>query len=289
MVDDINKREISSSSIKTMTQADYRKLSDFIYTNYGIKIPPVKKSLLESRLQKRLRTLNIKSFSDYTKYVLSPEGIENELIQMMDLVTTNKTDFFREPSHFEYLANYALPELIRIKSRKKIYIWSAGCSTGEEPYTLAIVLNEFAEKNPGFYFSILATDLSTKVLKHAIKGIYEMEKVDPIPLTLKKKYLLKHRDKEQKIVKIAPELRNQIEFRRLNFMDNNFGLQEPMDVIFCRNVIIYFDRDTQEKLLNKFHNSLSVGGYLFIGHSETLTGMSVPLVQEKPTIYRRIK
>jgi chemotaxis protein methyltransferase CheR len=289
MTDDFDKKDIPSSSIKTLTQSDYRRLSDFIYTNYGIKIPPGKKSLLESRLQKRLRTLNLKSFTDYTKYVLSPEGIENELIQMMDLVTTNKTDFFREPSHFEYLINDALPELIRLKSKRKVSIWSAGCSTGEEPYTLGIVLNEFAEKNPGFYFSMLATDLSTKVLKHAIKGIYEIEKVEPIPLTLKKKYLLKHKDKDKKIVRIAPELRNQIEFRRLNFMDNNFGLQEPMDIIFCRNVIIYFDRQTQEKLLNKFYNSLSLGGYLFIGHSETLTGMTVPFVQAKPTIYRRTK
>ncbi|HDH05493.1 MAG TPA: chemotaxis protein CheR [Nitrospirae bacterium] len=277
-----------------LSERDFKRLSKFIHSECGIKMPDSKKTMLESRLQKRLRRLKLASFTEYCDYLFSPQGIENELVHMIDVVTTNKTDFFREPGHFDYLAQKALPELIAVHGagiRKELMVWSAGCSTGEEPYTLAIVLSEFAERCPGFKFRylILATDISTEVLEKAKHGIYEHDKVNPLPPGMKKKYLLRGKNKSSGLVRIAPDLRSNVRFRRLNFLEGDFGMREHMDIIFCRNVIIYFDRPTQEKLLSRFCSHLGPGGYIFMGHSETLHGMNLPLLQVAPTIYRKQK
>jgi chemotaxis protein methyltransferase CheR len=282
-----NVKDMHSTAIN---DRDFARLSSFIHNEYGIKMPEGKRVLLESRLRKRLRVLGMNSYSEYCDYLFSPEGAENELIHMIDVVTTNKTDFFREPKHFEYLVQTVLPELINrygATIRRKYTVWSAGCSTGEEPYTLAMVLSEFAEKQHGFYFSILATDISTRVLERAGLGIYKEDAVAPLPTALKMKYILRSKDKNKNLVRVAPELRALIKFRRLNFMDSDFGMKEPVDIIFCRNVIIYFDRPTQEKLLNRFCHHLIPGGYLFMGHSETLNGLGVPIVSAGPMVYRK--
>jgi chemotaxis protein methyltransferase CheR len=213
--------------------------------------------------------------------------MEEELTPMIDQVTTNKTDFFREPAHFDYLARKALPELTL--SKKSIVLWSAGCSTGEEPYTLAMVLNEFADGHRGCDFTILATDISTRVLEKARLAVYDEEAVSPVPPELKKKYLLRSKDRTRSLYRVRPELREHVRFRHLNLMDGDFGFREQMDIIFCRNVIIYFDKPTQERLLNGFCRHLSPHGYLFMGHSETLFGMDLPLVQVAPTVYRRVR
>ena len=277
-------------SASVMSDRDFKRLGAFIYDQCGIKISPAKKPMLEARLQRRLRGLSLKSFGEYCDYLFGPRGMEEELVRMIDLVTTNKTDFFREPSHFDYLRENCLSELVdagRAGFRKKLTVWSAGCSTGEEPYTLAMVLSEFAETHPGFQYTVIATDISTRVLATAALGVYETDRIGPVPLAMKKKYLLKSRDKSNGLVRITPELRAHVKFRRLNFMDGDFGLREPVDIIFCRNVIIYFDKPTQENLLHRFHRHLAPGGYIFLGHSETLFGMDVPLVQAAPTIYRK--
>jgi chemotaxis receptor (MCP) glutamine deamidase CheD len=167
-------------------------------------------------------------------------------------------------------------------------IWCAGCSTGEEPYSLAMVLNEFAEQNREFRFLVLATDISSKVLEQARLGIYEEEHIESIPLSLRKKYLLRSKEKDKNLVRIIPELRAFIRFRRLNFMDTSFGLRELMDIVFCRNVIIYFDRPTQEAVLNRICSYLQPGGYLFTGHSETLNGMNLPLNPVSHTVYKQM-
>ncbi|MCX5806858.1 MAG: protein-glutamate O-methyltransferase [Proteobacteria bacterium] len=278
--------EHSQSSTVIMSGKDFSRLKDFIYNECGINIVDSKKTMLEARLQKRLRKLNLTSFSNYCDYLFSPEGIQEEMTDMIDQITTNKTDFFREPAHFEYLSRSVLPHLAG--TRRNIFVWSAGCSSGEEPYTLAMVLSDFANINRGFNFLILATDISTRVLDKAKYAVYDEERINPVPYDMRKKYLLKSKDMTKKIYRIVPALREQVRFRRLNFMDRDFGFREPMDVIFCRNVIIYFDKPTQEKLLNKFCQYLSPDGYLFMGHSETLFGMDVPLTQVAPTIYRRI-
>ncbi|GAB7027654.1 CheR family methyltransferase [Geotalea toluenoxydans] len=274
---------------QSLSTKDFNRLSQFIYDELGIKMPPAKKTMLEARLQKRLRTLDISSFSDYCEYLFSSEGMNEEMVQMTDLVTTNKTDFFREPEHFDYLLNKVLPEWENKHRGKKLMVWSAGCSSGEEPYTLAMVLSEFGEACPGFRFEILATDISSRVLEKAKLAIYEEERVIPVPMALKKKYLLRGKDKNNPRVRIIPALRDKVHFRRLNFMDGDFGMREQLDIIFCRNVIIYFDRQTQERLLNHFYMHMAQGSHIFMGHSETLNGLNVPLTAVHPTVYRKLR
>jgi chemotaxis protein methyltransferase CheR len=272
-----------------MGDREFKRLSEFIVSELGIKMPPAKRTMLESRLQRRLRTLGMPSFGKYLDYVFSDKGLADELVQMIDLVTTNKTDFFREPAHFDYLVRHALPALDRefgAGHRRPLALWSAGCSTGEEPYTIAMTLSEYSERARGFRFAILATDVSTKVLDIAHAGIYDALKAEPIPPPLRRKYLLRSKDRKRDLVRIVPELRSLVKFRRLNFMESDFGLRERMDVIFCRNVIIYFDRPTQERLLRRLCGHLLPGGFVFMGHSETLSGLRVPLHQVAPTVYR---
>ena len=273
-----------------LSDKDFARLSQYIHSECGIKMPLPKKVMLEARLRKRLRALGLGSFGEYCDFLFSPEGLKQERICMIDVVTTNKTDFFREPRHFEYLVQNALPELIRLcgaGTRRSLQVWSAGCSSGEEPYTLAMVLSEFAAHNPGFNFSLLATDISTSVLERAVRGTYKEERVEPVPLELKKKYLLRSRDKSKRLVRMSPELRTMVQFRRLNFLEDDFGMKRPRDIIFCRNVIIYFDRPTQEKVLTRLCNHLIPGGYLFMGHSETLSSLDLPLVSVGHMVYRK--
>src|SRR5512143_2120237 len=224
-----------------LSRKDFGRLSAFVYELCWIKLPPGKKTMVEARLRKRLHALEMNSYDDYCDYLFGPEGRRGEVVRMIDLVTTNKTDFFREPVHFDYLLGTCLPEFCdaaRGRPWRKMSVWSAGCSTGEEPYTLAMVLSEFAETRPGFRFSILATDISTKVLETAALGIYDEERIAPVPPAMQRKYLLKSRDRSKGLVRVAPVVRSHVDFRQLNLMDENFGIREWLDVIFCRNVII---------------------------------------------------
>jgi chemotaxis protein methyltransferase CheR len=274
---------------EAISSRDYARLSKLIYQEAGINLGTEKKTMLEVRIKRRLKELVLNSYAEYCDYLFGHHGMKNEIIHLIDVVTTNKTDFFREPKHFSFLVERALPDLTGADSLDHpLLIWSAGCSTGEEPYTLAIVLNEYALTHPGFRFRILATDISTTVLHKAEKGVYTTEVVSPVPAQLKMKYFLRSRDRTSIRVRVAPELRRQVEFRRLNFMDGNFGLNDKVDAIFFRNVMIYFDRATQERILLKLAKSLVPGGYLFVGHSETLHNMNLPLVPVAPALYRRM-
>ncbi len=269
---------------------DFQRLSSLIYRECGIKMPEAKRTMLEARLNKRLRALSLHSFTDYCNYLFSKEGMEQELTPMIDLVTTNKTDFFREPDHFDFLYRTALPDLLVTEGagvRRNLLIWSSACSTGEEPYTLAMVANEFGETQRGYRFSVLATDISTRVLEAGRLGVYDEERVVPIPQGLKRKYVLRSKDRTKHLVKMSPDLRSLVIFRRLNLMDEEYPIQEGVDIIFCRNVVIYFDRRTQEQLVAKLCRYLSPRGYLFMGHSENLHGLDLPLVQVAPTVYRK--
>jgi len=270
-----------------LTEKDFTRLSRFIHSECGIKMPVPKKVMLEARLKKRLRSLGLESYEEYCDFLFSPEGMEHERVFMINVVTTNKTDFFREPGHFEYLLQNALPELMRLCGTGTRRIWSAGCSTGEEPYTLAMVLSEFAARSPGFNFSLLATDISTSVLEKAVRGVYKEERVEAIPQEFKRKYFMRSKDRGKGLVRVVPELRALVKFRRLNFLDHDFGMRELQDIIFCRNVIIYFDRSTQEKVLGRLCKHLIPGGYLFMGHSETLSSLDLPLVSVGSMVYRK--
>ena len=274
-----------------MSERTFKRLSELIHTQCGIKMPPSKKVMLEGRIRKRLRVLGMNSIEQYCEFLLSEKGFENELVHAIDVVTTNKTDFFREPGHFEFLLDEGLPELVSTRGwgmRKRLNVWSAGCSTGEEPYSIAMVLREFANRYQNFTFSILATDISTKVLDAARAAVYDEARVEPVPMAFRKSYLLRSKDRSKKQVKIAPELRALVKFRRLNFMEEDFGISEPVEIIFCRNVIIYFDRPTQQRLLSRFCSLLTPGGYLFMGHSETLNGMDLPLINLGTTVYKKL-
>lgn len=269
-----------------LSALEFNQLTKIVYSQCGINLTAAKKVMLESRLSKRLRTLQISSFKQYIEFVSSKEGIDNELIHMIDVVTTNKTDFFREPHHFEYLKSNILPEHIHA-SKQTIKVWSAACSTGEEPYTLAMVLQEFAHQHAGFSYSILASDISTQVLQKAAVGIYNMRGVEGLPLAIKQKYLLKSKDKEKPTVRIIPTLREKVNFLRVNLMENvnSWNIPDGLDIIFCRNVLIYFDRETQLEVVKKLTQKLKPGGYFFIGHSESLHAFQLPIAQVRPTIF----
>ena len=272
-----------------LSNNDFNKLSNFINSNYGIKMPKAKRIMLQSRLQKRLKELNFTSFKQYCDYLFSAKGQEEEVIKMMDVVSTNKTDFFREPAHFNFLKKDIPNNYINNhSSNKNLKIWSAGCSSGEEAYTLAIILSELKNQYPEIFFSILATDISTKMLDKASLAIYDENKIDTIPLELKKKYFLKSKDHSKNKVRVIKELRNKVNFSRLNFMDNYYKVHGKFDCIFCRNTLIYFDHETQEKVINKLCLSLKKDGYFFLGHSESINNMNVPLKQIQPTIFKKI-
>ncbi|MGA7243218.1 MAG: protein-glutamate O-methyltransferase CheR [Terracidiphilus sp.] len=268
-----------------LSSRDFARLRELMHAETGICLSPEKKTMVEVRLKRRLRILNMATYREYCEFVFGCKGRKEELIYLINVITTNKTDFFREPAHFEFLAQRALPELAM--NGRPFLAWSAGCSSGEEPYTVAMVLSEYAETLSGFRFRILATDISTAVLEKAELGVYTSECVAPIPLALKRKYLLRSRDSKSARVRVVPDLRKLIEFRRLNFMDADYALAERADVIFCRNVLIYFDRATQESILRKLVHNLTPGGYLFVGHSETLHDMALPVVPVAPALYRK--
>lgn len=273
-----------------ITEKDFSRFSQLIYDVCGIKMPPHKQSMLEARLRKRLRSLGLSSYEEYRKYLFSHDGMVEELTNMIDVITTNKTDFFREPRHFDFLIGTALPSLVPLTGagiNRPLRIWSAGCSTGEEPYTLAMFLEEFLWENKHITYQLMGTDISTQVLEKAVLGIYHRDKIEPVPENYRKKYLLKSRDKADPKVRIIPEIRAKTNFHRLNFMDEKFNVADRQDIIFCRNVIIYFDRQTQERFLSRLCDCLLPGGYLFMGHSETLSGMPLPLKQLAPAVYIR--
>lgn len=275
----------------TISQQLFARLSDLIYAESGIKMPLSKKTMLEARLTRRLRAIGLSTFDAYANYLFSPEGIANELVHMLDCVTTNKTEFFREPQHFEYLVEHVLPDLIQRTGagmRRPLMVWSAACSSGEEPYTLAMILDEFSQHIAGFKYQILGTDISTRVLEKAKSAIYTEEQTATVPDVLRRRYLMRSKDRNKELVRIVPELRALVKFRRLNFMDGDFGMREKMDIIFCRNVLIYFDRPTQTKVVNRLCEHLISGGYLFTGHSETLNGMPLPLEAVANTVSRRL-
>lgn len=270
-----------------LNNTDFQKLSEFINTYSGIKMPPTKKTLLESRLQRRIKELNVTSFEEYCNIVFSSNQKSTEVIKLIDRVCTNKTSFFREIGHFEYLQKHILPEMID-SNKKLMKIWSAGCSSGEEPYSIAIAINEFRRSNEFIDYQILGSDLSTTILKQAKNAIYHESKIEDLPIEIKRRYFLKGKGEYKGVVRVKPEISKKVMYQRINFMDNEYPINESFDLAFCRNVLIYFDRETQEKVIKKICKKIKIGGYFFLGHSESTMGMQLPLKQLSPTIYQRI-
>lgn len=277
-----------TTTIEKLHTEEFMYISAFIQEHYGIQLPVTKKMMVEARLQKRLKTLNMVTFQDYFDFVFSSAG-RNEYQQMIDLLTTNKTDFFRESNHFDFLAEGILPKLLK-NQQDKLQFWSAASSTGEEVYSILITLEEYflraLRKIP---YTILGTDLSMQVLQKAARAVYDEDRMENIPLYIKKRYLLKNKDRQNPKARIKPEFLEAVEFKRLNLLKEFRGIDFNYDVIFCRNVLIYFNREVQQEVVTKLASRLKTGGYLFIGHSESLTNMQLPLRQVKPTIYQKIE
>jgi chemotaxis protein methyltransferase CheR len=273
-------------TVDALAERDFRRLSDFIYQYSGIKMPPVKKTMLEGRLRKRLRVTGFATIADYCSYLFDGNGLEQEAVHLIDVVTTNKTDFFREVRHFDYMAEHTLPQLLA-DGHRHIRAWSSACSTGAEPYTMAMVMDDQLVREARASYQILATDLSTDVLRTAYQGIYDEAMLKPVPRDYMRRYVMQPVDPRSTQVRISPQLRRNVAFARLNLMDPAYQVGEPMHIIFCRNVLIYFDKPTQEAVVSKLCDRLLPGGYLFIGHSESIAGMKLPVRQIANTIFRK--
>lgn len=260
---------------------EFERFRTLIYDESGIALNDQKQGLVASRLSKRLRQLGLSTFSEYYEELMRDPQRE-EFTRMLDLISTNKTDFFREPKHFDFLREEILPKLAQ---EKQVRIWSSACSTGEEPYTIAMTVHDGVSDPSHWDCKILATDLSTRVLAKAAAGIYDEERVRDVPPDIVRRHFLCGRGKSAGQLKVKPHLVSMVRFRHLNLMDEQFPIKSPLDLIFCRNVMIYFDRPTQERLVNKFYRYLKPGGHLFIGHSESLQWVNHPFKTVAPTIY----
>lgn len=259
-----------------------------VYEHCGINLHDGKKELVRARLAKRLRLGKFKTFPEYMKNVLADET-GREFSILIDSLSTNLTSFFREKQHFDFLNSKFLKSMLEQKRKDhnyRIRAWSAGCSSGEEPYSIAITLLEAVEGKGRWDIKVLATDISTSTLEIAKGGIYDEQRVAPVPPLQKNKYLRSHGVKGQKTFEVAHSLRDVVVFRYLNLI-KEWPIKGPLDFIFCRNVMIYFDKSTQERLINRFWDLLASGGVLFTGHSESLTGIEHKFNYIQPTIYMK--
>ncbi|WP_419728554.1 CheR family methyltransferase [Lichenicola sp.] len=270
----------------TMDAADFDELATFIHRMTGIKMPRSKKSMVEGRLRRRIIATGADDFSSYCSKLHQDGDDGPEVVHLIDAITTNKTDFFREPEHFRILTETVLPSLPM--SSRRLKMWSAACSTGAEPYTMAMVVNDFLHGKAGLPPAIVATDICTKVLQVAFAGIYPAEIIAPVPALLRQRYIMRSRDRDAGLVRIIPSLRAAVRFGRLNLMDSSYDVDRDFDVIFCRNVLIYFDRNDQAAVLGRLCSHLRPGGILVLGHSETVHGLDLPVAAIGHTMFRRL-
>jgi chemotaxis protein methyltransferase CheR len=268
---------------------DFVKLKDFIEDTCGIKLTENKKNMVEGRLRKRIKHLGYAGYDEYLKYVFESDENNPERLHLIDVITTNKTDFFREPNHFKLMTERILPHLSQtngLGTEETLNVWSSASSTGEEPYTLAMVLAEFYGIRGNF--NIFATDINTNVLQIGRKAVYSEEKSEDIPRDLQRKYMMRSINRSDRLLRFKPELRSKVRFGRNNLKDEKYILPVKVDIAFCRNVIIYFDQSTQERVLNTICSYIKPGGFLFMGHSESIHGMTLPLKNYAPTVYVRV-
>ena len=266
---------------------DFNFLRGLVTRNTGIVLADHKRDMVYGRLCRRLRALNLNSFSDYCDLIRS--GNDGELVELVNAITTNLTSFFREPHHFDYLSKTVIPQLAETKARtKQLRIWSAGCSTGEEPYSIAMVVRESLPATVSWDIRILATDLDSNCVSTANKGVYKEERVAGISRERLRRWFRRGVGSNAGLVKVNPELQRMIDFRQLNLL-RDWPMKDPFDVIFCRNVVIYFDKETQARLFGRYADLLDDRGHLFIGHSESLYKITDRFELIGQTIYRKVK
>ncbi len=266
---------------------NFARLSAIIQELSGINIPQTKQTMLEGRLRRRVRATGMEDLDAYCEAVFESGIGSSETMHLLNAVTTNKTDFFREPKHFEFMESTALPA-IKAAGVRRLRAWSAGCSTGAEPYTMAMVFDNFATRHGGPEYGILATDLDSDVLEVARRGVYPRALLAPTPPAMRRRYVMEPVDRSSGDVRIVPTLRSAVGFAQLNFMDARYPVGSPMDIIMCRNVLIYFDRPTQKAVLGKLCQNLKPGGWIMLGHSETIADMQLPLEQVGPTAFQKV-
>ncbi|MCI2047901.1 MAG: protein-glutamate O-methyltransferase CheR [Faecalibacterium sp.] len=265
-----------------LTDAEFSTLTRFVYNKYGIDLHR-KRLLIEGRLARELRAHNITTFSEYMNFLFADKTGE-EMQRFLNRITTNHSFFGRENEHFEFLLRTALPYL-EPRRKNDLRIWSAGCSAGQEAYNIAMVMDEyFGPRKAQWDTTILATDISTKVLKTAQEGIYPAENLIGLPEAWRRKYFQALADGN---CQVAEKIRKEVVFRIFNLM-NTFVYKKPFDIIFCRNVMIYFDAQTTARLVEKFYNATAEGGYLFIGHSESINREHTKYTYIKPAIYQKL-
>ena len=277
---------MSTTSATRRNKDPLHELGVLVERETGIRMPPEKRTLLQCRLERRLRELGLNSLQDYYSHLQLAGDIE--LKALIDVVTTNKTDFYREPAHFEYLLHTALPKLLQARGTSQLRVWCAGCSTGEEPYTLAMTLSEALRERRGHDFRILATDISTRVLEHAQRGIYEQSEIEPLPSAWRERYIAFSKDRTKKLVRVRHDLRRRISFHRLNFMDEQYLVSKDFHIVFFPNVAIYFERPVQHAVVSRLSSHLLREGYLFMGHSESLQTRVEGLANRGASIFERV-
>lgn len=260
-----------------ITDKEFEAIARLVYRRAGIHLTAVKKNLVVSRLSRRLRSLGLDDFTAYLEHLARLPDSDMEYEELINRISTNKTDFFREPVHIDFVRDKVLPTV------KHLDIWSAACSSGEEPYSLSIMLHE---AQPFVPFTLTASDISTKVLQEAQEGLYEMEKLAPVPKPLLSKYFLKGTGRWEGFAKVKPSLSQSVHFRQVNLMDDRLPFAQPFDVIFLRNVLIYFDRPTKQALLSRLEHYLRPGGHLLLGLSDSLIGVSDHFTALGHSIYR---
>jgi chemotaxis protein methyltransferase CheR len=269
-----------------LSDAHFWRISGLVRELCGINLTAGKKPLVRARLRRRLGELGLRGYDQYVQHLLSdPTG--HELAALLDAISTNLTGFFREPAHFDYLWRVIIPRAIKRRGRKRRFrVWSAGCSSGEEPYSIAITLREALPTAPVWDVRILATDLATAALKRAAQGVYSPQDLTGLPGSLVRKYFERMPASRSFAYRVTGQLRRMVTVGRLNLMAD-WPMKGPFDVIFCRNVMIYFDKQTQGMLVNRFAHLLASGGTLLIGHSESLTGVSHNLRYIQPAVYEK--
>ncbi|WP_338720829.1 CheR family methyltransferase [Devosia sp. XK-2] len=273
-----------------LTDADFRRISALISRQVGIKLPPTKRLMVEGRLRRRLRALDLPGFSDYADYLFRQDGLESEITFLINAVTTNKTDFFREPEHFELMHKQLVADLIERRQERMplLKVWSAASSTGAEAYTIAMVLADMAAQRRDFRFAVLGTDISTDVLETGRRAIYPAELVMPVPPGMQSRYLMHaRRPGARPDIRIVPELRRLVRFDQLNLMDTNYPYDRDVDIIFLRNVLIYFEKADQAAVISRLVGHLRPGGYLLLGHSESMVGTSITMRQVAPAVFQK--
>jgi chemotaxis protein methyltransferase CheR len=268
----------------TITENEFKKLSEFIHKNYGIHLKSEKKTLVLGRLHNVLQQEGFTSFTEYYDYIVS-DKTDRAVVTLIDKITTNHTFFMRETAHFYYFRDKVLPYLANTINDRDLRIWCAASSTGEEAYTLAMIIDEFFGNEKIFWDTkVLATDISEKVLDIAKKGIYSNERIAPLPSSWKINYFKKF-DAENAI--LIDKIRNEVIYRKFNLMDVVLPFKRKFHIIFCRNVMIYFDNQTKNHLINKLYDHMEYGGYLFIGHSESLNRETTRFKYVMPAVYRK--